>query len=381
MFTRSLYSANVLGVDGFQASKERIRSQISDINKFKETMGEFAKSDSAKNLIFTEDLKNMLHIAESPQDIELLQLMITKFVTQSSDVRFGNFVFGPVVMRMFHGLKDADNALRFFKDEKMLGFFDQLASFQIILDLLFETQKYKELLETYDFIQARQVSGGKFPKHAIVLTFGACYKLNTPESYEYASKLWKKCIEVGHQPMRRAVSFFAALCINQDQPEAAIEVLSTVRQQNYVHIKVLKALALAKIKRYDDVMVIVKSIIEFSNPMMDKQTFPKEFMDQLKVQFKDSGHQVEFGKCYGFMESNGHISNQTISDMLTSEIRVTAQSADRDSRDGRFQNQYKSYDGPRGPFNKRLVDQRLRRNELDEPSTGRVRRPGLHELN
>lgn len=334
-------------------------------------MTEFTQDDSPKSLIFTEDLKNMLHLIESKDEIEMLRLMIRKFWNQSREVRFGNFVFGPVVMRMFHSLNDAEGAISFFNDESITGFFDQLATFQILLDLLFETKNYQQLLDTYEAISSKQVQGGRYPKHVIVLTFGACFRLNTPESYEYATKLWTDCNNVGHQPMRRAVSFFAALAILQNQPEVALEVLSNVRQQNYVHIKVLKALALAKIGRYEDVLPILRTTIEGANPMIDKQTLPKDYIEELKTIFEKSTKKEtisDFNRIVGFLEKNGHISENTMDQMLTAEIKITAQTADRLA-------------GPPGPYNKRLVDQRLRRNELDAPSTGRIRRPGLHELN
>lgn len=361
----------MLGIDGYQATQQRIKVQINDVEKFKSRMKEFTEDNSPKSLIFTEDLKNMLHLVESKEEIEMVRLMIRKFCTQSREVRFGNFVFGPVVMRMFHSLKDSESAMSFFHDEAITGFFDQLATFQILLDLLFETKCYQQLIDTYEAIASKQVQGGRYPKHVIVLAFGACFRLNTPESFKFASKLWQDCNNVGHQPMRRAVSFFSALAINQNQPEVALEVLSNVRQQNYVHIKVLKALALARIGRFEDALPILRTTIEAGNPMIDKQTLPKDYIEELKTLFEKSTNKdtiSDFKRVYGFLEKNGHISEQTIDQMLTAEIRVTAQTGDR-------------MGGPTGPFNKRLVDQRLRRNELDAPSTGRIRRPGLHELN
>lgn len=60
-------------------------------------------------------------------------------------------------MRLFHSLKDVDTALTMFKDEKLSGFFDQLVSYQILLDLLYESGKYQEMLDIYKVIKDRQV--------------------------------------------------------------------------------------------------------------------------------------------------------------------------------------------------------------------------------
>jgi pentatricopeptide repeat domain-containing protein 2 len=71
-------------------------------------------------MIFTEDLKNMIHIADSSSDIELIEKMIKKFAGQNKDLRFGNYIFGPVAMRMFYHMKDEETALKLFKDESLV---------------------------------------------------------------------------------------------------------------------------------------------------------------------------------------------------------------------------------------------------------------------
>lgn len=46
---------------------------------FRDKMKEFVSQDS--QMIFTEDLKNMMHIAENDDDVELTVQMIKKWVT------------------------------------------------------------------------------------------------------------------------------------------------------------------------------------------------------------------------------------------------------------------------------------------------------------
>jgi pentatricopeptide repeat domain-containing protein 2 len=56
--------------------------------------------------------------------------------------------------------------------------------------------------------------------------------------------LWKKLKEVGHIPMRRAVTFAAGLALNQNAPHIAFEMISDVQQHNYVTIRNLKVSAI-----------------------------------------------------------------------------------------------------------------------------------------
>ena len=52
--------------------------------------------------------------------------------------------------------------------------------------------------------------------------------------------MWKELKEVGHIPMRRAVTFAAGLALNQNAPHVAFEMISGVQQQNYVTVRNLK---------------------------------------------------------------------------------------------------------------------------------------------
>lgn len=64
-----------------------------------------------------------------------------------------------------------------FKNPDMDGFFDQLISFQILLDLLFKNQMYSEMLDIFNIISSKQLQGSKYPKNAVVLVLAGCYKL------------------------------------------------------------------------------------------------------------------------------------------------------------------------------------------------------------
>ena len=317
--------------------------------------------------------------------------MLKKFCSQSKEVRFGNYVFGPPVFRLLYHLEDPDTALKFFKDESMeqTGFFDQLISYQLLLDLLFNKGRYQDILDTFDIIKNRQVQGGRFPKHVIVLTLGACYKLNTPASLEYASNLYREAISRGNIPMRKGITFFAALALQQSEPQVSLEALSIVKQQTYLTVRSIKALALANLKRFDDVLPIIRSVLEIDNPMVNKQTFPASVIEQLKKDFEGNTNkdlQADFIKVVGFLDKHGHITQNSLDDLLCAEIQQTSQfpgndqfsGNDRYQRDNRGNdNNYNSRDQQYGQRDNRRGFQKR---EFDYQSD-RTRRPGLHELN
>lgn len=67
-----------------------------------------------------------------------------------------------------------------FKAPELNGFFDQLISYQILLDLLYENKKYNEVLEAFELIKAKQIEGMKYPKNAVVLVYASLYKMVSP---------------------------------------------------------------------------------------------------------------------------------------------------------------------------------------------------------
>lgn len=67
-----------MGIEGFIKQKEFVQNQMANISeKFKEKIEEYCK-DINKNVIFSEDLKNMIHLATTSKDIELIVKMIKK---------------------------------------------------------------------------------------------------------------------------------------------------------------------------------------------------------------------------------------------------------------------------------------------------------------
>lgn len=68
-----------MGIDGFLQQKSRIKNNFANISeKFIGKMKEFAIDDT-KGMVFTEDLKNMIHLAETDEDIDLVVDMMKRF--------------------------------------------------------------------------------------------------------------------------------------------------------------------------------------------------------------------------------------------------------------------------------------------------------------
>lgn len=326
---RTLYSPAALGVDNYTNTRERIKTQFANVeDKFRSKMLDFATRDS-NSMIFTEDLKHMIHLVEeNDEDLDLVRKMMLKFSSQNKELRFGSFIFGPVVMRMYYFVNRPKEAYEIFMNPEMDGFFDQLMSFHILMDLLFKNEMYNEVIEVFDVIQKKQVQGSKFPKNAVVLVLAACYKLNTPESFNYAKNLWSELTKFGHYPMRRAGTFAAALALNQNSPHVALEILGSLKQQSYVTIRNLKVAALADLNRPDDTFPIFRSALQMDSAVDKKHTFSEEIIARVKssIEKLDKPDVVqEFDKLENRLRSLNHITFEPLDKQLCSEIAaVTA---------------------------------------------------------
>ncbi|XP_046485179.1 pentatricopeptide repeat-containing protein 2, mitochondrial [Neodiprion pinetum] len=321
--TRTLYAATVLGLDSYQKQRENVEQQfLSMSDKFREKMLSFVDGES-KNMVFTEDLKNMLHLAnDNPTDLELLSKMLIKFNKQNKELRFGSFVFGPVVMRTYYYLDKTDEALAAFNNPELEGFFNQVVSCQILMDLLYNHGRYAEIRQVFDTIESKNILGTSFPKDVIVLVFAACYKENSSESFEYALNCYQKLKMRGNYLVRRAATFFAGLALKQGRPEITAEVMFNEKQFNYVSVRLLKVAALSDLDRLDDVLPILRNSLSNDRISQIKHLYPIEVLDKVekaieRAQLDKNDPMVTVVRQ---LKSNDHIETKTLDDVLCTTI-------------------------------------------------------------
>ncbi|XP_022168395.1 pentatricopeptide repeat-containing protein 2, mitochondrial-like isoform X1 [Myzus persicae] len=328
---RNLYERAAIGLDKYEFFREKIENQFSDSDKllFRERMKTFADPESS-SLIFTEDLKQIVHmVGDNEADLTLVEKMMKKYNKQNQGLRFGNFTFGPVVMRMYYHLNKPDLALQLFNDPEMDGFFNHLSSYQILMDLLFVNEQFDQILLVYKTIQERQLQIAKFPKGVMMLVFAACYKLNTTESFEYACKLWSDQQEAGHSPIRKTITFFAANAINQNSPHIALEVITSVRNQSYVTLRNIKVVALCDLGRIIDALPLLRSVLTLDQPMSGgpvvKQTYCRDVINLVKSaaeKHNDKELSLELDRIFNQLEELNMITETTLDSLLCSEIKM-----------------------------------------------------------
>lgn len=77
-----------------------------------------------------------------------------------------------------------------FNDPANDGFFDQLVTFQILLDLLYSHEMYDDMYELFEKIKEKQINMTKYPKYPVVLILAACYKQVSDEKNATNNICW-----------------------------------------------------------------------------------------------------------------------------------------------------------------------------------------------
>lgn len=293
--------------------------------KFRNRMLQYLSSEGDA-MVFTEDLKNMVYLAEdNPEDLDICIRMMKRFNQQNKELRFGTFVFGPVAMRLFYHLNKPDAVLNCLKDKELEGFFDQISSYHIAMNLLFINERHQDVLDIYDMLRNKQLYGTRYPRDCVVLALGSCYKLNTPESYKYCINLLKLAREVGANILRKGITFASALALAQNDPKMAMEILALTPTLNFVTVKNLRLMALSELDRLDDVFSALRSIVDQDIPMQMKTEgeITQDTIDKIEESIKRQGDKEIahiFEQIHRALRDNNHISKSSLDELLCTPV-------------------------------------------------------------
>lgn len=254
---RYLYSSDILGLEGYKRQKFESASRMGMLKgQFCEGVEQYLQASEA-NPVFTEDMKVLVYTAETELELDLLVRMIHRFSSQSKNLRFSSFTFGPLVMRLLHIQNKPELAFTLFMDKTLSQFFNQMSSCRTLMDLLYESKQYDKLLATMDaIIRDVRIDGMKYPMDCVTIAAGACYHLDTEESLQKLVTLFKDTAQNSAIVSHRAVCYGAMLALNKKKPEIAYEMLSLIKDGEntkmpvlYFNVKVLTYVALGRLEQ------------------------------------------------------------------------------------------------------------------------------------
>jgi len=140
------------------------------------------------------------------------------------------------------------------------GFFNQLTSYVILLDLLYEAEKFGEVITVFEDLLSRGVFANSYPRDMVCLVFAAAYRIGTPEAYNKAKKIATDARKAESFLSSRAICLMAAMAIRHGDPETGFELLAILRTQNYI-ARNIKLVTLCHLKRPDDALMLARSYL------------------------------------------------------------------------------------------------------------------------
>ncbi|XP_071870110.1 pentatricopeptide repeat-containing protein 2, mitochondrial [Bombus fervidus] len=280
---RCLYTERDLGVISYENTRYLFRNQFMTIeNTFRDKMQEICQNEDG--VIYTEDLKAMIHLAQaSENDMQLLNDMLIKYIQNQEDKKYGKYVFGPVVMRMYYHLNQPQYALEAFDNDALKESFDYRTSFRILMCLLFKNNMFKEMREVYQKILDKK--GIDYIGSSNVLMYAGCMKENTPEALEFALNSWQYQYDK-IKPSIRSCALLSCLAIKHNRPEIALDILSTVPFSKVLSIRNLKMLAYVHLERYVQIIPFLKYGLEQNNTDNKSNPFFTDVIYELEEKLK-----------------------------------------------------------------------------------------------
>ncbi|XP_055345149.1 pentatricopeptide repeat-containing protein 2, mitochondrial-like [Paramacrobiotus metropolitanus] len=334
-----LFSQKAMGLTEYVDVREKTTEQMGTMKeRFKQKLDGYLSGNSAP-LILTEDLRKMCYVAEDEKDLQTLKKMLKKYSKQHTDKRFAAFAFGPVIMRLYHHLNKPDEALAAIQDPELRPVYDQLTSYTVAMDLLYENQRYADVLTLYKIMLERPFIGNSRTMFRINLTLAcaAGYQLGTPAAHKTVMDLVKRAIDRQALLMRRAVAFAAALALKNNDAAGALEVLNfDPSQHNHKSLRNLLVLSLTKLDRLEDVLPIFSGVTVRDSA--SKPTWFGLFSDVIAevkkaVETKDNPElRRKFDAAFKNLEENDAIDSQTLETYLVLPIQF--QSSENSERQG-----------------------------------------------
>ncbi|XP_053267030.1 pentatricopeptide repeat-containing protein 2, mitochondrial [Pleuronectes platessa] len=309
---RHLLSEDVIKLQDFQEKKLAVAHLATGSKgNYVELFSEKLKRNE---LILKDELKLLLHLCQSGDDLVIARDAIYRYHTENRNMAYGEFKFGPLFVRQCYELGLQDLAAAALTDESMKGFFNDATSFNIAIDMLFTKGSYDNALEV---LRTMRNQGVPFNKDTHTLAAGTCYKLNTTESYRICTSLIEEGQTKGHFIPRHAYCFAVALAVRQSDVEKAQSLYSQIMSTDSrlcQNLKVVISAMSGAVK--SAISTLCAAVLPKSPSFVKKPEFSQEVVDLLRLRSKGGSHMREVEKIVTRLEQGGQVTQLTVDDML-----------------------------------------------------------------
>ncbi|XP_020490310.3 pentatricopeptide repeat-containing protein 2, mitochondrial isoform X1 [Labrus bergylta] len=309
---RHLLSEDIIKLQDFQQRKLAV-AHIAD--KSKGNYFELFHQKLQRNeMILRDELKLLLHLCQSADDLVIAKDAIHRYHSENQNLLPEDFKFGPLFMRQCYELGMEDLAAATLTDKNLRGFFRDVTSFNIAIDMLFTKGSYEDALEV---LRTMKSQGIIFNKDTMILACGTLYKLNTPESYRICSALLEEGQTKGNNLPRHAYCFAVALALRQNDIKKAQSLYSRIMNTDSRLSQNLKVvLRIMSGALMDAVSILSAAMLSRSPSFVKKPEFSQEVIDMMRSQSEDGPLMMKVEQIVTRLEQANQVTQQTLDDML-----------------------------------------------------------------
>ncbi|XP_028274116.1 pentatricopeptide repeat-containing protein 2, mitochondrial [Parambassis ranga] len=309
---RHLLSEDVIKLQDFQQRKLAVAHLVTGSNG--NYIELFHQKLQRSELILQNDLKLLLHLCQSANDMLIARDAIYRYHAENHNLAHGDFKFGPLFVRLCYELGLEDMAVAALTDKNMKGFFNDTTSFNITIDMLFIKGLYETALEV---LRTMRHQGQPFNKDTLTLATGTCYKLNTAESYRICTTLLEEEQTKGDYIPRHAYCFAVALALRQSDQVKAQTLYSQIINTDGRLCQNFKVVLLAMSGAIAEALsVLSEAMLPKSPYFVKKPEFSQEVVDLLRLCSEGSQNMSKVEKVLTQLEQAGQVTQKTLDDIL-----------------------------------------------------------------
>ncbi|XP_030004524.1 pentatricopeptide repeat-containing protein 2, mitochondrial isoform X2 [Sphaeramia orbicularis] len=309
---RHLLTEDVIKLQDFQRKKLAVAYRVAGAKE--NYIKQFSQKLQKKELILRDELKLLLHLCQSKDDMVIARDAIYRYYSENKTVLYGEFRFGPLFMRLCYELGLEEMAADTIKDESIKGFFSDSTSFNIAIDMLFSKGAYENALEV---LRTMRSHGVTFNKDTLMLACGTCYKLNTPESYRICRTLIEEAHSKEQFILRNAYCFAVALAIRQNDTDTAQTLYSYIFNTESKLCRNLKVLLLTISGEVEEaVSILSAATLQKSPSFVKKPEFCQEVVSLLQLRTENGPYMMRVEQIVSQLVQTGQVIQQTLDDVL-----------------------------------------------------------------
>ncbi|XP_072529992.1 pentatricopeptide repeat-containing protein 2, mitochondrial isoform X3 [Salminus brasiliensis] len=265
---RHLLSEDVIRLQDFQQKKVALRvPERSKRHYFNALLQKMENNE----LILDNELKRLLHLCQTPEDMVIARKVMNRYHEANRNVEFR---FGPLFMRLCYEMGLEDMAFAAITDRTLTGFFSDITSFSIVIDMLFTKGCYEDALKVVGEMKSQGLS---FNKDIFTLAFATCYKLNTPKSYRICLNLLEEA-QINNQVIsNQAYCCAVALALKQNDTERAHGIYSQIIKPDSGVCRNMRVLMLVMAGSIRDAVTVLKmDLLSKRSKFVRKTEFSQE---------------------------------------------------------------------------------------------------------